>query len=77
MDLVMPGLDGGDLSAKLEQNPYLWNIPIIIVTALISNHETGAYDGGHSGAHLMIAKPVQFSKLLHAIDTTLLEYTHH
>ena len=77
LDLVMPGLDGGDLSAMFKQNPYLWDIPVIMVTALVSNNEVGVYDGVHSGHHLIIAKPVQFAKLLHAIDTALLSHAHH
>lgn len=71
LDIVMPGLDGGDVSAQLKQDPFLSSVPIIIVTALVANSEAGRDDGIDSGGQMMIAKPVRFRKLLHAIETTL------
>ena len=69
LDIVMPGLDGGDVSAQLQQDPFLSSVPVIVVTALVANSEAGLDDGIDSGGQMMIAKPVQFDKLLDAIET--------
>jgi DNA-binding response OmpR family regulator len=71
LDVVMPGLDGGDVSALLKSDPYLSNVPIIMVTALVSNDETGNESMVRSGDYLMMAKPIRFEKLLNAIEKSL------
>jgi DNA-binding response OmpR family regulator len=71
LDVVMPGLDGGDISALLKSDPYLSDVPIIMVTALVSNDETGNESMVKSGDHLMMAKPIRFEKLLNAIEKSL------
>ena len=71
LDIVLPGLDGGDDSAQLEQDPFLSSVPLIVVTALVANSEAGRDDGIDSGGQMMIAKPLRFRKLPHAIETTL------
>ncbi len=76
LDIVMPGLDGGDVSAQFQADPFLQGVPVIIVTALVANSETGADDGVNSGGQVMIAKPVKFDKLLHAIEGALMAHTH-
>ena len=71
LDIVMPGLDGGDVSAQLKSHPMLKDIPVLIVTALVANNETGEGDAITSGGQAMVAKPVQFDKLTHAIESSL------
>lgn len=71
LDIVMPGLDGGDVSAQLKSHPMLKDIPVLIVTALVANNETGEGDAITSGGQAMVAKPVQFDKLTHAIEMSL------
>ena len=71
LDIVMPILDGGDVSAQLKQDPFLSSVPIIVVTALVANSEAARDDGIDSGGQMMIAKPLRFRKLPHAIETTL------
>lgn len=45
LDIVMPGLDGGDVTALLQADPLLCDVPIIIVTALVANSEAGSTMG--------------------------------
>lgn len=71
LDIVMPILDGGDVSAQLKQDPFLSSVPIIVVTALIVNSEAGRDDGIDSGSQMMIAMPLWLRKLLNAFETTL------
>jgi len=67
LDVVMPGLDGGDLAAQLAADPLLRDIPVIFLTALVANAET---DGSEvaSGASLFLAKPVDIATLIDVIE---------
>ena len=40
LDIVMPGLDGGDLLARFERDASIKNVPIILLTALVSPGDT-------------------------------------
>jgi CheY-like chemotaxis protein len=71
LDIVMPGLDGGDVSAELRSDPILCDIPVIMVTALVSNGETGADAAVSRGDRVMLAKPIRFEKLIQAIEEGL------
>lgn len=39
LDVVMPGLDGGDVAAQIQADPVLKDIPIVFLTALVSEKE--------------------------------------
>lgn len=71
LDVVMPGLDGGDVDAQLKQDPFLRDVPVLIVTALVSSDEVGEDSVISSGDQIMIAKPIRFEKLLQAIENRL------
>lgn len=71
LDYVMPGLDGGDVSARLHEDPVLKHIPMIMVTALISNSETGDSAISKRGGMLMMAKPVRVGKLIENVANLL------
>ncbi|MCB1233962.1 MAG: response regulator [Verrucomicrobiae bacterium] len=71
LDIVMPGLDGGDIAAALKGEPALRDIPVIMVTALVSNEEAGEGAVVSSADQVMIAKPIRFEKLLQAIEERL------
>lgn len=71
LDIVMPGLDGGDVSALLKSDPLLKDVPVLMVTALVSNDETEDDAMVSSGGHAMVAKPIRFDKLTEAIESGL------
>ena len=71
LDVIMPGLDGGDVSAQLKSDPALSGIPVIMVTALVSNGETGAEGVVTSGERMMVAKPIRVDKLIEVIEKRL------
>jgi DNA-binding response OmpR family regulator len=71
LDYIMPGVDGGDVSAQFRADASLRDVPIIMVTALISNNETGETGSVHRNGHTMVAKPVKFDKLLRCIEISL------
>jgi CheY-like chemotaxis protein len=72
LDYIMPGMDGGDVTASLQQDPLLRSIPIIMVTALVSNKEMRPEGTVHCGGQVMLAKPVRMENLLKCIEQQLL-----
>lgn len=72
LDYIMPGMDGGDVSAQLHNDPFLSTVPIIMVTALVSNGEMGDDGFVKRGGHVMMAKPIKFAVLDQAIQKCLM-----
>jgi CheY-like chemotaxis protein len=67
LDVIMPGMDGGDVAARLRADPLLRDTPIVFLTALVSNEETD----GHeilSGAETFLAKPVDIGELKQTLE---------
>jgi CheY-like chemotaxis protein len=71
LDIVMPGLDGGDLVAQMKQDPVLAKIPVIMLTALVGQHEASDDAVVQSGNLIMLGKPVRLNVLLQAIEEQL------
>jgi CheY-like chemotaxis protein len=72
MDVLMPRLDGCDISARLHADPELKDTPIVFLTALAHNEDTG----GHAvvaGSTVYLAKPVDAEELIKCIEQTLLK----
>ena len=68
LDVIMPGMDGGELAASLQADFALRKTPIIFLTATVSPHE--AKSGGfNSGGFLFLAKPVALKDLILCIET--------
>lgn len=63
LDVVMPGMDGGDVQAALRADPVLKNTPIVMVTALVSSGDGGGGTMEAGGVH-MLAKPARLETLL-------------
>ena len=70
LDYLMPEIDGGDMSGLFKADPQLCDIPIIVITALVSNKdmERGPLLRGDL---LFIAKPIRFELLLEIIEQQL------
>ncbi|MGY8642831.1 MAG: response regulator [Verrucomicrobiales bacterium] len=71
LDLVMPGMDGGDVSALFQTKPQLKDIPIIMLTALISQGETGEDAVALAGGNPVLPKPVKLDTLIACIEEVL------
>ena len=67
LDVMMPGMDGGDVAARLRADPLLHNTPVIFLTALVSNEETDGHEMV-SGAETYLAKPVDIGELRKALE---------
>src|ERR1700674_3095657 len=59
LDVMMPGMDGGELAACFHANTKLKSVPIVFVTAAVTKREVEAGDGWVGGA-AYLAKPIDF-----------------
>jgi CheY-like chemotaxis protein len=71
LDIVMPGMDGGDLVALMKADPILANVPVLMLTALVGKHEASQDAVIQSGNLLMLGKPVRLETLLAAMEEQL------
>ncbi|MGF1569321.1 MAG: response regulator [Nodosilinea sp.] len=60
LDVMMPGLDGYQVTQKIRQNPTLPYIPILLITA---HDRSSLVDGLDAGADDFIRKPVDVNEL--------------
>lgn len=65
LDVIMPGLDGGDLAARFQADASLRGVPIVFLTATVSRAE--AERGLKSGGFPFLAKPVKLADLLNCV----------
>jgi len=64
---MMPGMDGGAVAALLQANPVLAEIPMVFLTAVVSNKETGGHEA-LIGNMPFLAKPVDLQELIGCIE---------
>lgn len=62
LDVMMPGMDGGNLAACFEASPKLKGVPIVFLTSLVTKKEVDA-GAGKIGTYPFLAKPVVLSEL--------------
>ena len=67
LDVMMPGMDGGDVAVQLQGNPALKNKPILFLTAAVKESEVHDHSGALGGLPF-IAKPIDFQEVLEYID---------
>ena len=63
LDVLMPGMDGGELASRLQSNPVLSNVPIIVLTAAATKTEVSAHHGRIGGLPFL-AKPVDIPEVV-------------
>ncbi|MDD5064385.1 MAG: response regulator [Phycisphaerae bacterium] len=70
LDVVMPGMDGGEVAEKLKEHPLTRSIPVIFLTALLT--KTEEFRGDHTiSNNITFAKPVNIAELLARIKELL------
>jgi two-component system OmpR family response regulator len=71
LDIVMPGMDGGDVQAQFQLDPFLSKVPIIMLTALVDSSEVSDGAVAQSGSSIVLPKPVNFPLLLRVINEAI------
>ena len=67
LDVIMPGLDGCDVSARIHADSELRDTPIVFLTALATNEDTGGKTM-IAGSTVYVAKPVMLGELVRCLD---------
>jgi len=64
LDIVMPKIDGGDVAQQIRSDPMLANVPIVFLTAIVSQKETNNEIGGFP----FLAKPVSLDAITKCLN---------
>jgi CheY-like chemotaxis protein len=62
LDVMMPGIDGGDLATVFQAHRKLKDVPIVFLTSAVTHREVEA-GGGDVGGFPFLAKPVVLEEL--------------
>jgi DNA-binding response OmpR family regulator len=74
LDVMMPGLSGGELATRIQANPELKAVPIVFLTSAVTKAEVAAVDG-QLGGFPYLAKPFVLAELVACIKQHLGEMT--
>ena len=66
LDIMMPEMDGGEVAAGIDGDPWLRGTPIIFLTALVTRAE--AKSGLEIQGHSFLAKPISIPEVIEAIE---------
>lgn len=69
LDVMMPEFDGGDVAAQIRADPKLKNVPIVFLTAIVTQKETAQQ--AILGGYPFISKPVTPERLAKSIERHL------
>ena len=72
LDVMMPGMSGGELAGKLRNTRTFKTLPIVFLTAAVKQHEVDARDGV-IGGFPYIAKPLNVKGVIEIIQKNLPE----
>ncbi|MFA6600045.1 MAG: response regulator [Candidatus Omnitrophota bacterium] len=70
LDLVMPEMDGSDVACALKADPQLAKIPVVFLTATVTESEV-SQTGQRIGGQVFLAKPVTVKQLTDCIQQIL------
>jgi len=70
LDVIMPDVDGGEVMAQLKEYNEFKNIPVVFLTAIITDKEASSQDGVVAGRPFL-AKPITTAKLIACIKMYL------
>ena len=70
LDVIMPEVDGGDVAAMLKEDPFLKDIPVVFITALVSGEENASGGLIRSG-YRFIGKLASEKEMLQCIEENL------
>ena len=69
VDIMMPGMSGGDFRGHLKQNPVTRDTPVIFISGIISKEEEKEYGGRLASGDLIVAKPFSKDGIQQALAT--------
>ena len=73
LDISMPGMDGSDVMARMMMDVRMQNIPVVILTGLVSQEECDTYNEKYPGRRV-ISKSLDITEQVNIIKETLEVY---
>ena len=70
LDVFLPDLEGGEVAAKLAEDPACMNIPVIFLSGIVMT-KTDKFSGDKFGRHYILAKPVTQKEILDMVSKVL------
>lgn len=67
LDVVMPEKDGATLAEEISTDATLKDVPIVFLTALVTEKEVG-HEGRAIGGRMFLAKPIDPEKIVECIE---------
>ena len=74
IDVVMPGMDGGDVVAQFRTDPHLKNIPVVMLTALVEENPDTPDGETQTGGLPFVSKTSDFGTILSCIEKHIEEF---
>lgn len=71
VDVVMPGMDGGDVVAAIQAEPRFARTPVLMLTALVEEDPNRPTGEQQSGGLTFISKTTRLDKILALIEKHL------
>lgn len=68
IDVVMPGLDGGDVVAQLRADPELKDVGVLMLTALVEENPDTSDGETQTGGLPFVSKTSEFGTILSCIE---------
>lgn len=71
LDIILPGVSGADVASTLLSDPQTRRIPIIFLTAVVTQRELGVKAVKEIGGNNFIAKTAQTEEVIEAVKKLL------
>lgn len=71
VDVMMPGMTGGEFRELLKESPATQNIPVIYISGIISKAEESQLGGQLASGDLIVAKPFSVTSIAEVMVTAL------
>lgn len=74
LDVIMPGVDGGELARRIKTDATLNGVPLIFLTGTVTKKE--AAEGAVTGGYPLLPKPVSLKILVETMENVFATKAH-
>ncbi|PAW77784.1 MAG: response regulator [Pedosphaera sp. Tous-C6FEB] len=74
LDVIMPGVDGGDLARRIKADATLHEVPVIFLTGTVTKKE--AAEGAVTAGYPLLSKPVSLKNLVECMENAFAAKAH-
>lgn len=74
LDVIMPGVDGGELARRIKADPAFGQVPVIFLTGTVTKKE--AAEGAVTAGYPLLPKPVSLKMLVETMENAFAAKAH-